>query len=849
MDKALLLIIAVLLCARLAAAEEAVFDKDLREGWSAGAWGGDSRAEMVTDQADPGRKCIRIELTGGATYTGAFLMTEGCLDLSPETGIRFLTFRVKGAKGGEEFSVALRDGTEAEGRDGFAATVEGSDYVTVGTEWRQVDIPLADFPRAGFNWTLPPYDQLPHVRPVDWSRINMIGFNRTAQAATFCLDRIAFTSHLPDEGKPALIEPLAAADSVDFSRGETLEIGARFSALSDWAMEIRQGAAAKRLNGTSYMVMESWDGGADDGVFGPGPAEIVLRYRTTGSKDAWAEARRSVRIEGTHAARVQVNQVGYLPGRAAVAYLTGAEDACAFTVVEAGGDGKVLTGRCTAPVFYELAGEKVARLDLSGLDRAGLYRVEVEGVGSSFPFAVGSDVYDSLFLQAMKSYYYQRCGTDLEETYAGQWTHGACHTGDAYVYEGYSDGIVKGEHVPSTGGWHDAGDYGKKIVPAASCLSHLLRLAELFPDRIRNVQLNVPGDGAALPDYLREVKHELEWFLTMQREDGAVHHLVTSEDFFTHDMPEKDPQPRYLVPVSSCATADFAAVMAAAYRAYRPFDPSYAAACLSAAHRAWRYLAGHPDIFPPGGYTDPEGTHGTGAYADGDDRDERFWAACELYASTREGEFLEYVRANLGNWQPLFNGAPVWMDVHLYGVHSLLLADGVDEELAALLRKEAIAHADKMVGVVRDSPYGMAIDAEKYWWNNATILEYGAQFLVAHMLTGDDRYADAALLQLGYVLGCNPMDYCYVSGFGTRYPRDIWHGASANDGIDEPIPGFVVPGPCLVAWDPTMSAYRSKNNLPVMKTYRDLREAYSVNEVCLPFNAPLVFMTGFFALR
>jgi endoglucanase len=199
------------------------------------------------------------------------------------------------------------------------------------------------------------------------------------------------------------------------------------------------------------------------------------------------------------------------------------------------------------------------------------------------------------------------------------------------------------------------------------------------------------------------------------------------------------------------------------------------------------------------------------------------------------------------DWQHLMETAPSWIMTRMYGVHSLLLAEGIDPELQADLTEQALAHFEYMLQVVQDSPYGLAIDAEPYWWNNSNMLEHAVQFIIAHILTGDDRYADAALRQMGYVLGCNPMDYCYVSGFGSRYPRDIWHAPSANDGIDEPVPGFVVPGPCLVAWGPRMLAYREENNLPVMKTYVDDWRNYSVNEVCLTFNAPMVFAAGYFA--
>jgi endoglucanase len=845
--RTILFLILFCVCVRYATGAESVFDGALREGWSAGAWGGSSRAYVLADAGEDAEQICRIELAGDASYSGAFLMGGACIDLSADSGLRYLTFRVRGEKGGEEFTVVLRDGTERDGAEGYQSSVDITDYCAVTTDWQTVAIPLSDFPRTGVNWTLPPLDQLPHRREIDWARINMVGFNRTAAAVTCHVADLAFVAVPAGSGRPALAAPFRVAEAVDFSRGEVLPVEVRFSAPAAWEVEVRQGDAVRTMAGQGRVLSASWDGDSGTVPFVSGPAHVVLRFRSLNGEGDWQVSEQEVRIDSVHSPRVQVNQVGYLPGREKLAYVMGVDEPCGFTVTNV--DGQVaVTGRSLAPLSYELAGGKLARIDLSALDAAGTYTLNVDGVGTSFPFAVGGDAYDDLFRETMKSYYYQRCGVDLTEPFAGQWTHEACHTGDAFVYEGFDGDIVVGAHIPSTGGWHDAGDYGKKIPPAASCLASLLRLAEMFPERIRGVHLNIPGDPEALPDYLREVKFGLDWFLTMQRTDGAVYHLITSRDFFVHDMPEKDPQPRYLVAASSCATADFAAAMAMAARAFRPFDDAYAAKCLDAALRAWSCLAARPEIFPEGGYTDPEGIHGTGTYGDKDDRDERFWAACELYVTTGQREFLDYIRAHMGDWTPLMDKAPSWIMTRMYGVHSLLLAEGIDEDLQADIRRRALAHFEHMLQVVIGSPYGLAIDVEPYWWNNATMLEHAAQFVIAHSLTTDGHYADAALRQMGYVLGCNPMDYCYVSGFGTRYPRDIWHAPSANDGIAEPVPGFVVPGPCLVAWGPRMLSYREENDLPVMKTYVDDWRNYSVNEVCLPFNAPMVFVAGYFAL-
>ncbi|HLZ54557.1 MAG TPA: glycoside hydrolase family 9 protein, partial [Verrucomicrobiae bacterium] len=90
-------------------------------------------------------------------------------------------------------------------------------------------------------------------------------------------------------------------------------------------------------------------------------------------------------------------------------------------------------------------------------------------------------------------------------------------------------------------------------------------------------------------------------------------------------------------------------------------------------------------------------------------------------------------------------------------------------------------------------------------------------------------------------------DRCYVTGFGSRPVMDPWQPACFYDGITNPIPGFVLAGANRVAWDLPMQHYREIHHLPPLKNYADDHRAASVNEVCLNYNGPFVFITAGFA--
>ena len=87
-----------------------------------------------------------------------------------------------------------------------------------------------------------------------------------------------------------------------------------------------------------------------------------------------------------------------------------------------------------------------------------------------------------------------------------------------------------------------------------------------------------------------------------------------------------------------------------------------------------------------------------------------------------------------------------------------------------------------------------------------------------------------------YVLGKNPVDYSYVTGFGEISPRFIHHRQSHADGIAEPVPGFLVGG----AQNGQQDNCQYSASLPAT-SYKDNWCSYSTNEVTINWNAPLVY--------
>jgi endoglucanase len=536
---------------------------------------------------------------------------------------------------------------------------------------------------------------------------------------------------------------------------------------------------------------------------------------------------------------IKLNQVGYLPDAPKVAFVVTAPDATRFNVRRLKDDGVVFRGTPSAAVRDSDSGDRVQALEFSKLQMPGVFYLEVPGTGRSWPFTVGLDVYRRPYYLAMRSFYGQRCGTlvDLGPEFPG-YRYGPCHTNGAYHASSGKSG-----HAPSVQGWHDAGDYGRYVVNSGLSTGTLLWTWELFGSKVANIGLDLPESGNGTPDILHEIRWNLEWLLTMQDSDGGVWHKQTSERFAGTVMPQDDRMVSSVIGTgsepfkSTCATADFAAVMAIAARLYPPFDPPFATTCLDAARRAWRWADQNPGVL----FSNPDGV-GTGAYGDRNCADERLWAAAELWRTTREESyhryFIEQHAAFRSTLRPV--GPPSWPNVAPLALWTYVLGDGPDADVVEAIRQDALRAAVQIVERHANNGYRHSMTSTDYiWGSNSVAANYGMQLLVANAMQPDPRFVDAALDNLHYLLGRNTFSLSFVTRVGSNPFRNPHHRPSEADANPGPWPGLLAGGPNARPQDPAM---RELPKLPPAKMYVDVYASYASNEIAINWNAPLVFL-------
>ena len=143
------------------------------------------------------------------------------------------------------------------------------------------------------------------------------------------------------------------------------------------------------------------------------------------------------------------------------------------------------------------------------------------------------------------------------------------------------------ERKDGIGGWHDAGDYNKYTVNGAFTAGMMLQAWEHFSDRLAALKFDIPESENDVPDFLDEVRWELDWLLKMQADDGRVYHkLSTLQVRRFHPAGSRRKARRYFSPWGTAATADLAAIMAQARGCFVHSMRSFADRCLTARRRA-----------------------------------------------------------------------------------------------------------------------------------------------------------------------------------------------------------------------------------------------------------------------
>ncbi len=352
--------------------------------------------------------------------------------------------------------------------------------------------------------------------------------------------------------------------------------------------------------------------------------------------------------------------------------------------------------------------------------------------------------------------------------------------------------LVKGktdEIVPDAwGGYMDAGDWDRRI-QHLKCTRLFLELAEMFPEYFASLPLNIPESGNGLPDIVNEALFNLDCYRRMQLPDGGIRGGIESSEHPRRgeaSFQESLTVMTYAPDVFSSYV--YAGVAARAARWLARGDAQRAAVYRESALKAMQWaetdrereekdylMAKHPAVC-----------------------DARNYAAAELFCLTGEAKWNElFLTTTLFrkpgatitmNWDSLDQADSAW-------VYARSEKPGTDESVKANCRQVIVAEADDRVACVERTGF-------RWVKHNYAPVVFGAlsspeacvNVVRAHDLTGNSKYLRAAVLACQTGAGANPVNMCYTTGLGSKYPK---HPLQIDHRIthQSPPPGITVGGP------------------------------------------------------
>jgi len=455
-----------------------------------------------------------------------------------------------------------------------------------------------------------------------------------------------------------------------------------------------------------------------------------------------------------------------------------------------------------------LCQSRVWEMDFSHFSTPGRYRIQILGIGVSYPFVISKKVYNQVFGVLCRGIYQQRCGVALNPDFTRH-PHPACHLDDARIPapEEYERKDLKlfpqqaGKQLDCKGGHHNAGDYSKYTINSSLFIYYILQPFEVIPEKLRFQNSPIPESEDRIPDLIQVVKRELDWLIKMQDgQDGAVFTAVrpdpvkSFEDRIPGQPSAKFSHPRCLWWKDTHATAALAAALARAARTedLKTHYPKVAGQYLRQAEKAWGFCLKN---------TDQNGVpkHFVGGQFYGETLgavDEYCWMAIELWLSTGKAEYHDYFLQHFPpktscqwSWRHLLGAAGAAARTYFYSKH-----EGRNPVMLKKCREQVIKAANETLAwqskwAFRPS-FPETLYNGKYGWIFLADLASYDLLLASTLDLPDQRYRQAAAFNADQELGNNPNNLLTITGLGCFRPVDHVHRHSRYDDIIEPVPGI-----------------------------------------------------------
>ncbi|AIE84446.1 hypothetical protein OP10G_1078 [Fimbriimonas ginsengisoli Gsoil 348] len=154
-----------------------------------------------------------------------------------------------------------------------------------------------------------------------------------------------------------------------------------------------------------------------------------------------------------------------------------------------------------------------------------------------------------------------------------------------------------------------------------------------------------------------------------------------------------------------------------------------------------------------------------------------------------------------------------------------------DADAVSKIKADAVKAADEIAARTQTNGYRVPMLSKDYiWGSNSVVANYAMMALIANRFTPKAEYRNCAQDSLHYLLGRNTFNTSFVTWLGSKRYMHPHHRPSGADGIEQPWPGMLAGGP------------NANRKSPPAKQWEDREANFTVNEMAINWNAPLVFV-------
>ena len=494
---------------------------------------------------------------------------------------------------------------------------------------------------------------------------------------------------------------------------------------------------------------------------------------------------------------------------------------------DAADDYQGLRGRPSGDALNR-SGVPVTPLDFSGLREPGMYRLQIDGLGVSPPFAIGRNVYEEVWKLALRGLHMHRRDVDLTlELTDGTTMPRPAADDRVVVTKAPFDGMAGGrfaryereatdEAVPEArGGWMDAGDFDTNHVHSRTA-AVLADLVARHPQALGDDDVGTSDSGNGRPDLLDEALWHVDTYRRLQRDDGGVPSAIEYREHPNRMEPSwLNTLPVYLTAPSTLGNRHFAVAAVRVGRALETLGED-GSAYVAAARRAFEWAEAN-DFGPK----DRDGV--------------RVWASAELMLAgvdSAAGPWRDFVEEHRENpWT-------IATDAQSHAIATVLTfgEPGAADRLALA---RMLTHT-MMKAYVEGAAERSAFGAVKHGWapfgyGSGSVPPLEASLLLRPVdpqppESGDAnaRMRAAGVAGLAMSLGGNPTGLAYMTGLPTLPTVDDSREAVANVlHLDTRFAGRAAPVGIVVYG--ALPPVRDGNSWPIgtyIKNQQDVHPAY-----------------------